>query len=146
MASALALAAAAFVGRDRFVERPHLFSLAGEVAALAAIDALGERAGASAARAAAWFLAAVVVWANLHAGVFVAPLMVGAVRGRRRCRARSGAGARRLGLCAVGSAVATLATPVGFGLSSVICACTSRSPRFIPSTSFGRRAGSPTPR
>ena len=31
-ASALALAAAAFVGRDRFVERPHVFSLAGVVA------------------------------------------------------------------------------------------------------------------
>ena len=34
VASALALAAAAFVGRDRFVERPHIFSLAGAVATL----------------------------------------------------------------------------------------------------------------
>src|SRR5580698_9444233 len=46
VASALALAAAAFVGRERFVERPHVFSLAGAVAALAAIDAMLERGAA----------------------------------------------------------------------------------------------------
>ena len=115
VASALALAAAAFVGRDRFVERPHVFSLAGEVAALAAIDALAERGGAAAARAAAWFLAGVVLWANLHAGVFVAPLLMGAAAVAALV-AGDGAGARRLGLCAGGSALATLATPVGAGL------------------------------
>src|SRR5688500_13912526 len=37
VAAALALAAAAFVMRERLVERPHLFSLAGEVAVLAAL-------------------------------------------------------------------------------------------------------------
>jgi hypothetical protein len=115
VASALALAAAAFVGRDRFVERPHIFSLAGEVAALAVIDALGERGGAAAARAAAWFLATVVVWANLHAGVFVAPLLVGAAAVADGV-AQEAAGARRLGLLAGGAALATLATPVGVGL------------------------------
>ncbi|HEY6477328.1 MAG TPA: hypothetical protein VI456_12155 [Polyangia bacterium] len=115
VASALALAAAAFVGRDRFVERPHVFSLAGEVAALAAIGALGERGGVAAARASAWFLGAVVVWANLHAGVFVAPLLVGAAAVAAGV-AREEAAARRLALCAGGSALATLATPVGVGL------------------------------
>ena len=40
VASALALAAAAYVGRERFVERPHIFSLLGAVGLLAAIDAL----------------------------------------------------------------------------------------------------------
>jgi hypothetical protein len=114
-ASALALAAAAFVGRDRFVERPHVFSLLGEVAALAAIDTLAARSGAAAARAAAWFVAAVVVWANLHAGVFVAPLLVGAAAVAALV-GRDGAGAWRLGLCAGASALATLATPVGVGL------------------------------
>ena len=56
VASALALAAAAFVGRDRFVERPHIFSLAGVVATLSAIDALLERRSEAAAAAgtAAW--------------------------------------------------------------------------------------------
>jgi hypothetical protein len=121
VASALALAAAAFVGRERFVERPHIFSLAGAVAALAAIDAMLGRGGAAApggaaaARAAAWFLAAVVLWANLHAGVFVAPLLVGAAA-VAAATGREWAGARRLALVAAGAALATLATPVGAGL------------------------------
>ncbi|HVV52688.1 MAG TPA: hypothetical protein VHO06_23715, partial [Polyangia bacterium] len=74
--SALALAGAAFVGRDRFVERPHLFSLCGAVATLAVVEAMRGRRGPAAARAAAAFLGGVVVWANLHAGVFVAPLLL----------------------------------------------------------------------
>ncbi|HZL16210.1 MAG TPA: hypothetical protein VFG23_00565, partial [Polyangia bacterium] len=78
VASAVALAAAAFVGHERFVERPHVFSFAGEVATLATIDILRRHAGASARRIGVGFLVAVVVWANLHAGVFVAPLMLGA--------------------------------------------------------------------
>lgn len=114
VASVLALAAAAFVGRDRFVERPHVFSFAGEVAALAAIDLVVEGGLASAARVGVAFLAAVIVWANLHAGVFVAPLMVGAAAlGAALDR---GGGARRLALLAAAAALATLATPVGFGL------------------------------
>ncbi len=115
VASALALAAAAFVGRERFVERPHVFSLAGGVATLAAIDFLrGEVDGAAALRVGAAFVAAVVVWANLHAGVFVAPVMLGAAA-LGAALDRSG-GARRLALLAGASALATLATPVGFGL------------------------------
>jgi hypothetical protein len=126
-ASALALAAAAFVGRERFVERPHIFSFAGEVAALAAIDLLVEGGLASALRVGVCFLAAVVVWANLHAGVFVAPLLIGAVavvaavdRGGRNGNARSGnarfGDAGRLAALAAASAIAALATPVGAGL------------------------------
>jgi hypothetical protein len=118
-ASALALAAAAFVGRERFVERPHIFSFAGEVAALVAVDLLVEGGLASAVRVGVYFLAAVVVWANLHAGVFVAPLLIGAVavaaafdRGEN---ARS-SDARRLATLAAASAIAALATPVGAGL------------------------------
>ncbi len=118
VASALALAAAAFVGRERFVERPHLFSLAGAVATLAAIDAMLERRNdaRAAARAAAWFLAAVALWANLHAGVFVAPLLVGAAAVAAGAVGRDWVGARRLTLLAAGAALATLATPVGWGL------------------------------
>src|SRR4051812_6670568 len=45
VAAALALAAAAWAARDRFVERPHVFSLAGAVLVLAVVDALsGEHA------------------------------------------------------------------------------------------------------
>ncbi|HXT94780.1 MAG TPA: hypothetical protein VN853_00665 [Polyangia bacterium] len=113
-ASALALGAAAFVGADRFVERPHLFSLLGAVATLVALASF-ERGGPAARRTAAWFLPAVALWANLHAGVFVAPLMVGssavalALTGDR-------AAARRGASVAVGAALAMLATPVGLGL------------------------------
>jgi hypothetical protein len=118
VASALALAAAAFVGRDRFVERPHIFSLAGAVATLSAIDALLERSRepAAAARTAAWFLATVVLWANLPAGVFVAPLLVGTAALAVATIGRDRAGARRLAILAAGAALATLATPVGWGV------------------------------
>jgi hypothetical protein len=114
VASVLALAAAAFVGSDRFVERPHVFSFAGEVAALAAIDLVVEGGIAAAARVGVAFLAAIVVWANLHAGVFVAPLMVGAAA--LAAALDRGGGARRLALLAAAAALATLATPVGAGL------------------------------
>ena len=118
VASALALAAAAFVGRDRFVERPHVFSLAGAVATLSAIDALLERRNepAAAARVAALFLATVVLWANLHAGVFVAPVLVGAAAVMTAAGGQDRAGARRLALLAAGAALAALATPIGIGL------------------------------
>jgi hypothetical protein len=118
VASALALAAAAFVGRDRFVERPHIFSLAGAVATLWAIDAVLERRNdpAAAARVAALFLATVVLWANLHAGVFVAPLLVGVAAVATATGGHDRASARRLALLAAGAALATLATPVGLGL------------------------------
>jgi hypothetical protein len=114
IASALALAAAAVVGRERFVERPHVFSLLGEVGVLAAIDALATTGGRQARRIGVLLCAGVGLWANLHAGVFVAPLTLAA--------AAAGAAAdrnpawRRLALAAAGTAVATFATPIGFGL------------------------------
>ena len=114
-ASALALAAAAFVGHDRFVERPHIFSLLGEVATLAAIDTLATRRGRPAGRAAAVFLAIVVVWANLHAGVFLAPVLVGAAALAALATGAGSAG-RRLLLVAALAAAATLVTPIGLGL------------------------------
>jgi hypothetical protein len=122
VASAAALALAAFVGRERFVERPHIFSLAGEVATLAAIDCLRRdvRDGAAAARRiGVGFLALVVVWANLHAGVFMAPVMVGAAAlgaALDRGGGARGGGARRLATLTAAAALATLATPVGIGL------------------------------
>jgi hypothetical protein len=51
VASALALAAAAYAARDRFVERPHIFSLAGAVVVLAAIDVVAAATGTRGARA-----------------------------------------------------------------------------------------------
>lgn len=109
-ASAVALAAAAFVGRERFVERPHVFSLAGLVMVLAISDALG-RAARSNHRLVIAALAAVIVWANLHAGVFVAPALLALSAVAARIDGRRGV--RALAWLAVGAALATLATPLG---------------------------------
>jgi hypothetical protein len=120
-ASVLALAAAAFAARERFVERPHLVSLAGQVMLLAAIDALWATPDHDRRRARRLMLAtvgAVALWANLHAGVFLAPVMLGlAALGAwiddRRFPRRL---AVLLAILAVGAAAAMLATPVGTGL------------------------------
>jgi hypothetical protein len=69
--TALVLAAAAFCMRERLVERPHVVSLLGEVVVLALLPAL------QAGRRRAWLLVPVVaLWANLHAGAFVGPLLI----------------------------------------------------------------------
>ncbi|HEX4404363.1 MAG TPA: hypothetical protein VH560_06020 [Polyangia bacterium] len=113
-ASALALGAAAFVARDRFVERPHIFSLAGVVVVLAVIDALTGRDASPRRRVVLAALAAIVLWANLHAGVFVAPVLLAlAAVGARLDR---DPGASRLAFVTPLAAAATLATPVGLGL------------------------------
>jgi len=116
LASVLALAAAAYVGRERFVERPHLFSLAGVVLVLFALDGLVAAEARPLRRAPALLvLLAIALWANLHAGVFLAAALpalasVGAALERRWTPAR------RMALLALGAGAATLATPVGIGL------------------------------
>jgi tetratricopeptide (TPR) repeat protein len=72
VSAALLLAAAAFAMRDRFVERPHIFSLAGEVALLALLPHLPRRIYL------ALFVGLIVIWANLHAGAFLGPALIGA--------------------------------------------------------------------
>ena len=114
-ATAVALAAAAFVGRERFVERPHIFSLLGVVGVLIAIDALVAATGKRAARIAAVLCAGVALWANLHAGAFVAPVLL-AVAGVGARLDRNKGAAGRLALAAVGTAVSVLATPIGVGI------------------------------
>ena len=52
-AAALALALTALVARDRFVERPHVFSFLGAVGLLWAVDAVAARRGWAALRAGA---------------------------------------------------------------------------------------------
>jgi len=114
LASVAALAAAGFAGHERFVERPHLFSLLGEVAILFAIDTLAGEPPRP-ARAGGLVIAAVVVWANLHAGVFVAPMLLWLAAVGAGAEHRGGPAAR-LAVTAVGAAAAALATPVGFGI------------------------------
>jgi hypothetical protein len=74
ISAALALAAAAFCMRDRLVERPHVFSLLGEVVLIALLPALREGR-----RRAGLLIPLVVVWANFHAGAFLGPLLLALV-------------------------------------------------------------------
>jgi tetratricopeptide (TPR) repeat protein len=115
--AALVLAAAAFCMRERLVERPHVVSLLGEVVVLALLPALQD------GRRKAWLLVPVVaLWANLHAGAFVGPLLV-ALAGLgvllEGIIAPSLASRRTIfnhALAAVLCAAALLATPVGSGI------------------------------
>ena len=115
--TALVLAAAAFCMRERLVERPHVVSLLGEVAVLSLLPALRD------GRRRAWLLVPVVaLWANLHAGAFVGPLLV-ALAGLglllERMITPSLASRRAVLGHALAAALCTLAlmaTPVGPGL------------------------------
>ncbi|HET6149799.1 MAG TPA: hypothetical protein VFH68_19830 [Polyangia bacterium] len=119
VAAALAVAAALVVMQERLVERPHIFSFAGEIAVLLALEHL-ESSGDAAPlrprwRAGAALLLGVALWANLHAGVFVAPVLLllyalGAVADRRAGLAVPAAALALLSLAAM------LATPLGPGL------------------------------
>jgi hypothetical protein len=102
--------------QERLVERPHIFSFAGEVGLLLALERL-EGAGDARARQRPVFalVAGIVLWANLHAGVFVAPVLLalyaaGALIERDRARARSAAALAGLAVSAM------LVTPAGAGL------------------------------
>jgi hypothetical protein len=113
VSSALAVAAALWVMQERLVERPHIFSFAGEIGLLLALERI-ER-GPGIARPVVALLAGVALWANLHAGVFVAPLLLalfalGAAIDRRRALAAIA------GALSLASAGAMLATPLGTGI------------------------------
>jgi hypothetical protein len=56
------------------------------------------------------------LWANLHAGAFVAPLVLAAAAAGARLDRNQDGAARRLGLAALGAAAAVFATPIGAGL------------------------------
>lgn len=111
LATTLALACAALVMRERFVERPHIVSFVGEALVLIALGEIRRRW--SAARVIG-FGVAMVVWANAHAGTFAGALMLfAAALGALpfdRARAR-----RAFGLGAL-VVMAAFATPAGTGI------------------------------
>jgi hypothetical protein len=117
ISAALALAAAAFCMRDRLVERPHLFSLLGEVGLVALLPALREGR-----RRAWWLIPLVAAWANFHAGAFLGPLIItlGGVGLLVQKVLAKGEVSRRVLLThvlAVGLCIlALMATPVGPGI------------------------------
>jgi tetratricopeptide (TPR) repeat protein len=110
-AASLALALAFWCMRERLVERPHVFSLLGDVAVLGFLPSIekGSRR--------AWLLVPLVaLWANLHAGAFLATVLLGlagAGAGFDRSRARV---CLRFSSFAILSLLALLATPVGMGI------------------------------
>jgi tetratricopeptide (TPR) repeat protein len=110
-ASALVLTMAFACMRDRLVERPHVFSLLGEAALFALLPAINTGHRRS------WLVVPLVVlWANLHAGSFLATLVLvlaGLGAGLDREPPRTWA---RYALFSVLTALALLATPVGIGV------------------------------
>jgi hypothetical protein len=139
LVSALVLAAAALLMAPRMVERPHLFSFAGEIALLAILHASRRDP-----RRLVLVPLLVALWANLHAGAFLAPVVLAATaagawcdrrRGGRRDHGRADTDARvgvqiaepppvpsldasprLLALAAVAALGALLLTPVGWGI------------------------------
>jgi hypothetical protein len=109
IAAALTLAAAALVMRERLVERPHLFSFAGEVGLLAVLDVAQRRPRALWAA-----VPLTALWANLHAGAFLAPLLLAAWTAGGLLD-RQGAAPVRIAVTAAATA-ALLLTPVGTGI------------------------------
>jgi hypothetical protein len=110
--SALVLAAAALVMRERLVERPHLASFAGEMAALALLERIGRGREAATLLAAA---ALAALWANLHAGVFLAAAIFALHAAGSLAAGRRQAARQALILAAVACG-AMLASPVGVGI------------------------------
>ena len=111
VAPAVALALAFLCMRERLVERPHIFSLLGDVVVLGFLPVIetGNRR--------AWLLVPLVaLWSNLHAGAFLAAVVLG-LAGAGACLDRAGARVclRFFGL-AVLTLLALLATPVGLGI------------------------------
>ncbi len=111
LVAALVLSVAFVCMRERLVERPHLFSLLGEVLLLGLLPTIEKGEPRQ------WLvLPLVALWVNLHAGAFLAPAIL----------ALAGAGAlldrapRRVALRLAGFAVASTAllaaSPVGTGI------------------------------
>jgi tetratricopeptide (TPR) repeat protein len=105
----LLLAAAAYCFRERLVERPHIFSLLGCVLVMSMLPKVV--AGRSTAY---WLFPVTILWANLHAGAFLAPLIIGA-RLLPALITRDPT-ARPLGLFLLLTTVSLFLTPVGLGL------------------------------
>ena len=110
-AIAVALGVAFWCLRERLVERPHVFSLLGDVVVLAFLPSIEK------SERRAWLLLpAVVLWANLHAGAFLAAALLSlAAAGALVDRLGKGPCAR-LTCFAVLSSLALLVTPVGIGI------------------------------
>ncbi|HEY5284557.1 MAG TPA: hypothetical protein VIM14_17330 [Polyangia bacterium] len=115
MVTSLVLALAFWCLRERLVERPHVFSLLGDVVVLSFLPALAKRDRRT------WLLLPLVaLWANLHAGAFLAVVLLG-LAGVGACLDRAQVSTcLRFFAIALGSLLALLATPVGIGIVSYL--------------------------
>lgn len=113
------LGGGAWVMRERFVERPHVVSWLGALAVCALADRLRPDVTTRGfVRRAIVLFAVIALWANLHAGAFVAPILLLAYGVGRLAEDPSSLrahGPRFVTAAAVASA-ALLVTPVGAGL------------------------------
>jgi tetratricopeptide (TPR) repeat protein len=109
-ATAFVLGVAFWCLRERLVERPHVFSLLGDMVVLGCLPSIEKN------ERRAWLLVlAVVLWANLHAGAFLAAALLSlAAAGAAADRLGKGPCARLAFLAAL-SSLALLVTPVGTG-------------------------------
>lgn len=112
LCAVVTLAGAAFVMRERFVERPHVVSFVGEAVVLLALGAVG---AVWSMRRTLAFAAAMVLWANGHAGIFTGVLMALAAAAGAFPFDRTRA--KKLALLGAGIAIFASATPVGWGLA-----------------------------
>ncbi len=109
--AALVLGCAFWAMRERLVERPHLFSLLGEVALCGLLPDM------VAGRRRQWLvLPLVVVWVNCHAGAFIAAPMLGLAALGALLDRRPPPVARRLALFALAALALLLASPAGSGI------------------------------
>lgn len=109
VAAALVLGLGFLCMRERLVERPHLFSLLGEVAVLGVLADVGNHRRL-------WLVVPVgALWANLHAGAFLGPILL-VLTGLGALLDGERPGGRRVLLLAALSTAALLATPVGAGI------------------------------
>jgi tetratricopeptide (TPR) repeat protein len=111
LTAATILAAAFLCMRERLVERPHLFSLLGEALLMGLLPHVVKGGRSS------WLVLPLVVsWVNLHAGAFLAALMlalggIGALLDRQPARV-----AFRFAAFAIASLALLAASPVGVGI------------------------------
>lgn len=111
LATAGVLGAAFWCMRERLVERPHLFSLLGEVALLALLPSV-----VAGKRRQMFVVPLVVLWVNLHAGAFIATVMLGLAALGAAVDRQPRAAVARLAAFALAALGLLAASPVGGGV------------------------------
>jgi hypothetical protein len=111
LTAALVLSLAFLCMRERLVERPHLFSLLGEVVLVGLLP------GAVKGQPKQWLILPLVVsWVNLHAGAFVAAVVLGLASAGARLDREPARVVLRLAAFATAALALLVVSPVGTGI------------------------------